>query len=101
MGLNGSGKSHIIDAILSKKCADGQSVNELRSQMIHSEFNQDDCIVHEMTAKDIALLKLKYYPAVKEKLSFAEYQIFQKLYQSEKRKLDPDMDLKYVLIRCF
>ena len=84
------------------KCSDGQAVHELKNQMVHSELNQDDYTMHEMATKDIAPLKMKYYHAGKEKLSFAEYQIFQKLYQSEKRKLkDPDMDLKYVLFRCF
>jgi len=94
LGLSDSESSNIVNAILSTACGGSDAVHQLTSTMVKSQRTEEDLTVVELTTKELSPLNLRYFPAVKDKFNFAEYQTFQKLYDSEKSKLDdPDADL--------
>ena len=74
LGQTEAAKSNIVDAILSTRCADHESVHEFKGNLVRSQFDVDHATITQYTTRDIAPQNLMYFPVLKDALNSAENQ---------------------------
>jgi len=69
IGLSAASIAVVVDAILSTKCVDHETVGQLRSRLIRSQYDVDDATINELAERANVPRYLRYFPVLKDDLT--------------------------------